>query len=111
MGIVYDGFLAVEIPLLKIPTIMCVKEGMFYVENGQITPESKEEYFDYLDNIEGVINKFKSNYQERYNNLIRYAYWYIYENAVKLPTLSKTKYIKTDLMQLKKDEIILDKNF
>ncbi len=111
LGIVYDGFLALEIPLLKITTIMCVKDGMFYAENGQITPESKEEYFNYLDNIEGVINKFKSNYQERYNNLVKYTYWYIYENAVNLPTLSKTEYIKTNLMQLKKDEIILDKNF
>jgi len=111
LGIVYDGFLAVEIPLLKIPTIICVKGGMFFVENGQLIPDSKEIYFNYLDNIDKTIEDFQSNFNERYDNLIKYTYWYIYENAIKLPILSKKEYIKTDLMQLKKEDLVLDKKF
>jgi len=108
LGLVYDGFLAVEMPFLKIPTIMCVRGGIFAVENGNIIVTSKKEYFDYLDNIEKTLKDFHKNYQERYNNIVRYIYWYIFENAIKLPTLSKTQYINTNLLQLKQDDIIID---
>jgi len=108
LGLIYDGFLAVEMPFLRIPTIMCVKGGMFAVENGNIIVTSKKEYFDYLDNIEKTLKDFHKNYQERYNNIVRYLYWYIFENAIKLPTLSKTRYLRTNLLQLKQDDTIID---
>lgn len=111
VGIVYDGVLGMELPFLKIPTITCVEGGMFHIENGNIVPKDREEYFYFLDHLEEFINKFNSNYAERYENVLKYAYWYIFENAVKLPTLSKKAYIKTDLMQLKKEDLVLDEKF
>ncbi|MEE9379264.1 MAG: hypothetical protein V3V33_14670 [Candidatus Lokiarchaeia archaeon] len=109
LGLVYDGFLAVEMPFIKIPTIMCVKGGMFAVEGGNITFTKKSEYFDYLDNIDQLLEKFHRNYQEYYDNIVRYAYWYIFEIAIKLPTLSKINYIGTDLLQLRKEDLTIDK--
>ncbi len=108
LGLVYDGFLAVEMPFLEIPTIMCVKGGMFAVEGGNYPITSKDQYFNYLNNIEELLKEFHENYQERYNNIIRYIYWYIFENAIKLPILSKTQYLRTNLLQLKQDDIIID---
>lgn len=111
LGIVYDGFLAVELPFLKIPSIMCVKGGMFAVENCNFPINSREEYFNYLKSIDEIIEKFHQNYEERYNNLIKYLYWYLFKNAVKLPTLSKKYYIRTNLNQVKKSDLYLDKTF
>ncbi len=111
LGIVYDGFLAVEIPYMKIPTIMCVDRGYFSVEGGNYIVKSKKEYFQYLDNIDETIRNFHNRYDKIRENIIRYLYWYIFEIGVKLPTLSKTTYLGTDLKQLKKEDLKLDEKF
>lgn len=108
MGIVYDGFLAVEIPFLKIPTIMCVKGGMFTVEGGNFPVSNRKEYFDYLENLDKLIKKFHDNYENYYRNIIRYSFWYIFENAIKLPIRSHKGYIGTDILQLRKKDLISD---
>ena len=107
LGLVYDGFLAVEIPFLRIPTIMCVKGGFFAVEGGNFPIVSKDQYFNYLENIGDLIKEFNKNYQKYYENIVRYVYWYIFENAIKLPLLLKTNYIATDLNQLKREDLII----
>ena len=107
LGLVYDGFLAAELPFLKIPAIMCVKGGMFAVEGGNFPITSKEQYFNYLENIDDLLKKFNENYQKYYENIVRYVYWYIFVNAIKLPTLSKNSYMGTDLFQLKKEDLII----
>ena len=109
LGICYDGFLALEMPLLKIPTIMCVKGGFSSVEGGNYIISSKDEYFYYLDNIDKVIEEFHSNYIKYYNNIIRYLYWYLFEIPIKLPSISKKNPLKIDLMQLKKSDLVLNK--
>ncbi len=107
LGLLYDGFLAAEIPFLKIPAIMCVKGGMFAVVEGNFQITSREQYFNYLENIEDLLKEFHKNYKMYYENIVRYLYWYIFENAIKIPTLSKKNYITTDLLQLKKEDLIL----
>ena len=107
LGLIYDGFLAAELPFLKIPSIMCVKGGVFAVEGGNYPVTSKVQYFNYLENIEDLLKEFRNNYQKHYENIVRYVYWYIFENAIKLPTLSKTNYIATDLLQLKKEDLLI----
>lgn len=109
LGICYDGFLAIEMPFLKIPTIICTDSGRFSVEDGNFTVKDKNQYFYYLDNIDYIIKKFHSNYKEYYNNIIRYAYWYLYENVMKLPSLSNQGLYGTRLSQIGKKDLILDK--
>lgn len=112
LGIVYDGILGIEIPLLKIPTIVIAKGGYISVENGDILVNNKQEYFNYLDNIDSVINEFHENYQKYYLNIVRYAYWFIFDSNIKLPTISNYKgHFIVDLMKVKKEELILDKYF
>ncbi|MFX1391955.1 MAG: hypothetical protein ACFFAH_00135 [Promethearchaeota archaeon] len=108
-GICYDGTLALEMPLLKIPILLGGVGGRFYVEGGNFTIKSREEYFNYLDNLENLIEEFHNNYDKYYTNIIRYSYWYLFENVMKLPTLSSNNLNKTDLLQLKKEDIKLDK--
>ncbi len=107
LGLVYDGFLALEMPFLKIPTIMCVKGGVYAVEGGNFPITNKDQYFNYLENIDVLLKEFNQNYKKYYDNIIRYAYWYLFENAIKLPTLSNKTYLETDLFQLKKNDLII----
>ncbi len=111
LSLVYDGFLGIEIPFLRIPTITCVKGGFASVEGGNITIRDKESYFEYLNNIDKINTEFNENYDERLNNLIKYVYWYIFEISIKLPTLSSDSYIGTNLLQLKRKDLIIDNKF
>ncbi|MHA1723521.1 MAG: hypothetical protein ACTSXH_01575, partial [Promethearchaeota archaeon] len=112
LGIVYDGILGIEMPLLKIPTIVCAKGGYISVENGDILVNNKEEYFNLLRNLENTINEFHSNYEKYFQNIIRFAYWFIFESNIKLPTISNYKgHLIIDLMRVRKEDLKLDKNF
>ncbi len=109
LGITYDGTLAFEMPYLKIPAIMCVKDGFSSVEGGNFIVNDREEYFKYLDNIDKVIEEFHSNFEKYNNNIIRYIYWIIYEGRVDMPHLYSDSLRKFDLMQLTKKSLILNK--
>ena len=104
LAIVYDGFLGIEAPYLKIPTITCVMGGAYSIEGWNVTVASKREYFHYLNNLGELIEEFhKNHYNKYYNNFVRYLYWYIYELPIDMPTN------KTNIMTLKKKDIFLDK--
>jgi len=107
-AIVYDGILGLEIPYLKIPTLLGGVRGRFSVEGGNYTISKKEDYFNYLNNLSRFISEFHEKYDEYYNNIIRYCYWYLFENVIKLPTLSGKGRYQTDLLQLKEKDISLD---
>ncbi|MFX1256328.1 MAG: hypothetical protein ACFFAN_00565, partial [Promethearchaeota archaeon] len=113
LGLTYDGFLSIEMIYLKIPVITCVKGGRFSVDNGNYTINDKTEYFNYLDNIDSLLEEFHNNYEKRLENIIRYLYWYLYENTVRLPIIIRkgkgTAYY--DLKHLTKDDFKIDKNF
>ncbi|MHA1438599.1 MAG: hypothetical protein ACTSPD_13585 [Promethearchaeota archaeon] len=108
LGICYDGFLALELPLMKIPVILGGVDGRFSIEGGNFTVKNQKDYFNYLENFEKLIEEFHENYEKYYKNIIRYAYWYLFENPIKLPTLTSKDLYKTDLLQLKKEDLILD---
>ena len=110
LGLVYDNFLAVEMPYLKIPSITCIKGGSFTVKDGNFTIANREEYFNYLDNIENIIEEFHSNYESKYHkNIIRYIYWYLYENKFNLPIiLYQNDNLSYNLFALKKTDFNLD---
>lgn len=107
-AICYDGILALEIPFLKIPTLLGGVGGRFSVEGGNFNIKSREEYFKYLDDLEDTISEFHRNYRKYYENIIRYSYWYLFGNIIKLPTLSNKSIYGTDLFQLTKKDINLD---
>jgi len=107
LGICYDNFLSLEIPYLKIPTLICVPNGSFSVEGGNIIVKSKTDYFNYLENIDKVIEEFHMNYNKHRNNIVKYLYWYLFRISRKLPTISKKNVVLTDLKQVKKEDIIL----
>jgi len=109
LGIVYDGYLGIEMPYLKIPTIVCVDGGFSSVKGGNFIISDRENYFNNLDNIGELIEKFHSNYEMYYKNLVRYIYWYIFYNIFELPTL-KWYYISgVHLIHLKEKDFILNK--
>ena len=105
LAIVYDGFLGIEMPYLKIPTITCVKGGLFSVEGGNFTVVNKEEYLNFLINIDKVIEDFHYNFNIYRNNIIRYLYWYLNENLIKITSKN------SDYMKLTKNDFNLDEKF
>lgn len=111
LGIVYDGILALEIPLLRIPVLLGGVGGRFSVEHGNFTIKSKKDYFNYLDNIGKIIEDFKINYDNYYRNIVKYAFWYLFEIVFKLPILSNKEKYATDLLQLRSSELMLDEKF
>jgi len=110
LGIIYDGILSLEMPYLKIPTIVCGWKGFASVENGNHNVATKEEYFQILDNIESFIKDFHNRYEKHFNNIVRYVYWYVYENLVRLPSFNYKVSFRFDLMQLKKEDLKLEDN-
>ena len=110
VGLCYDGFLAMEMPYLRIPAIMCVKGGFTSIKGGNFIPNNKEEYFNYLNNIESLITEFNENYYEKYlKNTIRYLYWYLFENPFKILNIDNEKLISQGVKQIKKEKIVFDK--
>ncbi len=110
-GICYDGIIALEMAHLKIPVLLGGGGGRFCVEGGNFQAKSREEYFNYLDKIDEIIEDYKINYNKYYENIVRYAYWYFFANVLTLPTLSKKNRRKIDLYQVKKKDLILDKKY
>lgn len=96
-------------PFLKIPVLLGGVKGRFSVEGGNYTIKTKADYFNYLKNLDETIKNFHENYDKYFENIVRYTYWYIFENVIKLPVISKNNRKKIDLMHLKKEDIKLDK--
>lgn len=109
LGICYDGIIALEMPFLRIPALLGCVKGRFSVKGGNFTINNRQEYFDYLENLEDLIKDFHTNYDKYYKNIVRYTYWYVFENVIKMPTISKKNPNKMDLLAIKKEDIILDK--
>lgn len=109
LALIYDGFLSVEIPYMGIPAVTCVDRGFVSGVGCNYMIKNKEEYFDYLDNIESLIDDFKKNYKNYYDTIVRFVYFFIFENGIQLPTFNKQ--YRTDLMQLTKRDLNFDKKF
>ena len=105
LGLCYDNFLALELPYMKIPAIMCVPNGMFAVQKGNIIVHSKKEYFDKLENLDFFINQFHKEIEIYQSNIIRYLYWYLFDLPLKMPTLNKNNPIFTNLINLNKRDL------
>lgn len=108
LGICYDGMLGLEMVYLKIPVLMGGVRGRFTVEGGNYTINSREEYFKNLENLGGLIEDFHKNFEHYYEKIVRYTYWYIFENVIKCPIISNKGYRKINVFQLTKDDIQLD---
>ena len=104
----HNGFLGLEMPFLGIPTIICDYKGLTSIEGGCITINNKQDYFDKLDNMGDVIETFHHNYKNHYDNIIRYAYWYLYEDVLRVRSFSYNVPNRFDLMQLKKEDLTLN---
>ncbi len=85
--IVYDGFLGLELPFLRQPTITCTKGGYSYVSESNITISTKEEYFQHLDNVGKFIKQFFEKYDSFRPYYIKFLYWYLFYNLIKIPTM------------------------
>ncbi|MBN1800504.1 MAG: hypothetical protein JW891_03310 [Candidatus Lokiarchaeota archaeon] len=107
LAIVYDGLLGVEIPFLKIPTIVCTKGGFSSVDGVNVLLSDKKEYFYYLDNINELSSKFLENYDYHLENILKFVYWYIYENSLSLPVIDLNARSGTNLLQVKKKDLII----
>jgi hypothetical protein len=105
VAILYDGFLGLELPYMKIPAILAGVDGRFTVEGGNFTIRSEKEYFDYLGNIDQLINKFKQNYDTYLNNIYRYAYWYLFLHPFELATQSPKGRYQKSLKNLSMDDL------
>jgi len=112
LALCYDNFLSAEIPYMKIPTIMCVPNGNFAVENGNYVVKKKKDYFNYLDKIEQTINDFHDTYDIRYTNIIRYLYWYLYDNPIRIPNIdARRDGGRRNFLILREKDIILSDKF
>ena len=111
LGLVYDGFLAMEIPYLKIPVLMCVKGGFTAIEGGNFIATHKKGYFNHLDNIEKMLSEFHENYNSYFENIVKYLYWYLYVQPIKFPLLTRDTNYKKELLRLKKRDMIFIKKF
>ncbi|MHA1438588.1 MAG: hypothetical protein ACTSPD_13525 [Promethearchaeota archaeon] len=109
LGITYDGFIGIEMPYLGIPTITCAKGGLSSIEGANITVNTKNEYFNYLDNIDKIIQEFSNNRDKIRENVIRYVYWYLFEDLIFLPSFTTKTQYRFDLMPLEKKDLILNK--
>ena len=110
LGICYDGVLALEMPYLKIPVLLGGVRGRFAVPGGNFSINDKKEYFEFLKNLDKYIEVFHKNYDEYWQNIVRYSYWYLFENVIKMPTISKVSQKKwMELLYLKMKDIKLDK--
>lgn len=113
LAIVYDGFLGIELPYFKIPTIICVKDGFSSIEGGNLILNKREDYFNYLDNIGKVIEEFHQNFEKYYNNIVRYIYWYNNViSSIKTPMLKNYFKVgkKIRLMHLNTSDLTLYDN-
>jgi len=87
VGLIYDGHLCLELPYLKIPTIVA-GNGKFGAPTGfNFHPTSMADYFNLLDNIDSLRSEFFNKYESLYENLIRYVFWYVQETSFLLPTM------------------------
>jgi len=93
---------------MKKPVILGGVRGRFSVEGGNFTINNREEYFNYLENLEKVIEDFNKNYESYYTNIVRYSYWYLFENVMKIPTASKKYRVGVNLLQMKKEDLNLN---
>jgi len=107
--VVYDGFLAVELKYLKIPTIMCVKGGFSYIEGADYTITNKEQYFEFLKNIDETIDSFNKNYPSFFDTIVRFLYWYLFYNIVKMPTQKYYYEYGLSLRHLTKNDLKAEK--
>ncbi len=107
-GICFDGILALEMPYLKIPTLLGGYYNSYGIDGGNFVAKTKREYFNYLDEIDAVIKEFHRNYPKYYENIVRYTYWYIYANPFAIPIKTKFDFFSTDLTQLRKCDFHLN---
>ncbi|GAB4315067.1 MAG: hypothetical protein Kow0069_16730 [Promethearchaeota archaeon] len=107
LGVLYDGVLGLELPYMGIPALLAGGGGRFSVEGGNFTVRSRQEYFAYLEDLEGTIRRFKENYATFRENVIRYTYWYVFHNPFPLPTLagSSTDKYATDPSRLRPEDL------
>ncbi|MFX1391961.1 MAG: hypothetical protein ACFFAH_00165 [Promethearchaeota archaeon] len=110
--IIYDGFLGLELPYLGIPTIICAGDGMTNVVGANKSIKNKEEYFNYLENVDKLINEYRDNRDIIRDNVIRYVYWYLFEDRIELPSfkfgLKFNNYF--NLKFLNKRDLLINKN-
>lgn len=109
LGIIYDGFLGLELPFLKIPVLMGAVEGLFTISDGNFTIHSNTDYFNYLDNIEGLIQNFNENYPRYMQNIYKFCYWYLFENPFELATIPVDKSKESDIMNLRVEDFRIPK--
>lgn len=90
IGMVYDGMLGLELPILGKPVIFAGKGAIDkdYIMNG-ISIEDKEDYFKVLDSPETIIEKFNADKEEWKRKALKYIYWYVFKNTFYSPTANE----------------------
>jgi hypothetical protein len=109
IGLVYDGVLAMEMSYIKKPVIACAMSrytGAGFADE----PKSLKEYATMLSRPQDTIDNFNTNYTERKEKLLKYAYWYFYVCGYNLPIFDKNKILTISYDNLKNDEIDMNKN-
>lgn len=95
IGITYGGMVALELPFLNKPIIMCGK-NRFCNTGISFEPATKQDYFDLIGNPEKVITDFNSNFEEIRRNLYLFSYWYLCELPIRFPGLSSKENLALD---------------
>ena len=88
IGIVYSGTLALELPHMKKPVI-AASESVFVSGDYALSPKSKTEYREFLQNPELCIREFKSNEDERIEIVLRIVHWLMNEATVDASIIGK----------------------
>jgi len=89
LGIVWDGVLALEMPLMGVPSITIAKNGLFTIPGTIMMDGKKKMYASCLNNLDLVIKRFKIHEKEHLMDILKYAYWFLNVEGISLPTYSR----------------------
>ncbi len=85
VGIVWDGILALEMPLMGVPSITVAKNGLFTVPGTIMMDGKKKTCASCLNNLDLVIKQFKEHEKEHLTDILKYAYWFLNIEGIHVP--------------------------
>lgn len=81
VGLIYDGTLCLELSYMGIPVVACTN-GLFTLDSVAYKPGSRDEYRDYLNNPDLLLERFSIEREERIASACKYAYWLFEESLI-----------------------------
>lgn len=87
IGLIYDGILGLELPLLDKPVIFSSKGAIdgCYISGTDLFKTQKE-YFDHITNYSRILKNFNNNKNEVKRKCLQYLHWYLFDMTYFSPT-------------------------